>query len=47
MSANVVQSTDVVEIQRRNNRRVGIVLALFACTVFATVIFRQWVSGGV
>ena len=33
------------ETQRKSNRRVGIVLALFACTVFVTVIFRQWVGG--
>ena len=38
-------NTNTDEMQRKNNRRFGIVLALFACTVFVTVIFRQWVGG--
>lgn len=45
MSANAVETNDL-DTQRRNNRRVGILLALFASAVFVTVIIRQWVSGG-
>jgi hypothetical protein len=32
--------------QRRSNRRVGLVLTLLALAVFATTIYRQWMSGG-
>ena len=44
-------STDIVrdndQIRRAKNRRIGIILAMLAGAVFVSVIFRQWVTGGV
>jgi hypothetical protein len=38
---------DLATERRKNNRRVGIVLALLATSVFVSVIFRQWVDGNI
>ena len=47
MDSGTQMSDDFDQRRRANNRRIGIILAMLASAVFVSVIFRQWVTGGV
>ncbi|MBK9521974.1 MAG: cytochrome oxidase small assembly protein [Rhodocyclaceae bacterium] len=47
MNNSVETGHDEDQTRQANNRRVGLILAMLAGAVFISVIFRQWVTGGV
>ena len=47
MNTSTEANHDTDQLRRAKNRRVGIILALLASSVFVSVIFRQWVTGSI